>query len=83
MTLEKYLEKQSLQTDRCGPICLARSKDGEIGIAYMLGGALSEKWRAGDVIVLWENGEHTAPDGLEVVKTKDLWSALNKLAKLR
>lgn len=33
--------------------------DGERGIAFKIGENLSQTWKSGDVIVIWENGEQT------------------------
>ena len=43
-------------------------KDGERGIAFLLGVNLSTTWQSGDALVMWEDSEQTAlPDGFMVI----------------
>jgi hypothetical protein len=38
---------------------------GQKVVVWMLRENLSRTWQSGDTIIIWANGEHTAPDGLE------------------
>ena len=61
-----------------GEACLAKY-EGEVGIAIKLRQNLSDKWQAGEIILLWPNGDITAPDGCELVKV-DAWDLMAKAA---
>lgn len=43
-------------------------------VVIEIGENLAENWLSGDIISFWEDGEHTALDGLEFeVLVPDLW----------
>jgi hypothetical protein len=49
--------------------CALIEYNGERGIAFYIGEALSSVWRPGNVIVFWEDGEHTIlPDEFDLIQ---------------
>jgi hypothetical protein len=72
MTKEE-LEAQFESDDSLAPCALIRFQ-GELGIALKIGENLTKHWQSGDVIVFWENGEHTVLADQFTLIRFNLWS---------
>lgn len=66
---EEDLRKQWESDNKLCHISMIRitngSYAGTLAVVVELGEGINEKWKAGDFIAFWADGEHTCLDGLE------------------
>jgi hypothetical protein len=73
MTKEELIALFDEQTDYISPAALIEFQD-EKGLAIRIGENLADNWKSWEIIVFWQDGDHTVlPDEFELLKL-DLWT---------